>query len=69
MSKSVVINSITGVSPFDVYLCESGGTNCFYILTTSTTPTQFDIPPPYDEMTTYLLKIVDGNGCIITSIG
>lgn len=67
MGLSITINGITGTSPFDVYLCQSGGVNCFYITEITTTPYSFVIPPPYDQSTEYLLKIVDATGCIITS--
>ena len=68
MAIQVTINNITGSSPFDIYICQSDGTGCFYITTTSTIPYVFDIPPPYDISNSYLLKIIDSNNCVITSI-
>jgi hypothetical protein len=66
MGVQVTINSITGQSPYDVYICQSGGTNCFYITTISNTPYIFDIPVPYDTSSSYMLKIIDTNNCIIS---
>ncbi len=68
MALQVTINDITGVTPFDIYICQSDGTGCFYMKTISSTPYVFDIPVPYDTSIEYMLKVVDRNGCIITGI-
>lgn len=68
MAIRVVINSITGASPYDVYICQPDNTGCFYIATINSTPYQFDIPTPYDNLDAYMLKIVDNFNCIITGI-
>lgn len=68
MAVQVTISSITGSSPYDIYICQSGGTGCFYITTTSTVPYVFDIPTPYNTSTSYMLKVIDANNCIITGI-
>ena len=67
MALSVTISSITGSSPFDIYICQSDGTGCFYINEISSTPYTFDIPVPYDTSTSYMVKVIDAEGCIITS--
>ena len=66
MSIQVTINSITGQSPYDVYICQTGGTGCFYMTTIATAPYIFDIPTPYDTSSSYMLKLIDNNGCIIS---
>jgi hypothetical protein len=68
MAIQVTINNITGSSPYDVYICQSDGSGCFYISTINSTPYIFDIPPPYDNSTIYLLKIIDSNNCVINSV-
>lgn len=68
MSLSVNISSIVGTPPFDIYICQTGGTSCFYIDTISETTYSFDIPQPYDKNSAYMLKIVDNNNCVITGI-
>jgi len=68
MAVLVTINSVTGHTPYDVYICQSNGSNCFYMTTTSTIPYQFDIPEPYNNATSYMLKLIDANGCVITGI-
>jgi hypothetical protein len=69
MAVLVTINSVTGQTPYDVYICQINGLDCFYMTTTSTVPYQFDIPEPYNNSTSYMLKIIDANGCVITGIG
>lgn len=68
MAIQVTINGITGSSPYDVYICQSNGTNCFYISTISTVPYIFDIPEPYNTATSYMVKVIDNNNCLITGI-
>jgi hypothetical protein len=68
MAIQVTINGITGQSPFDIYICQSNGSGCFYVTTITSTPYVFDIPEPYDTSTSYQLQVVDGNNCIITGV-
>lgn len=68
MAIQVTINAITGTSPYDIYICQSNGTNCFYISTITTTPYVFDIPEPYNTVTSYMVKVIDNNNCLITGI-
>ena len=68
MAVQVTISSITGQSPYDVYICQSNGSGCFYISTITTTPYVFDIPAPYDTSSSSLLKVVDANNCTISGI-
>jgi hypothetical protein len=67
MAIQVTINGITGQSPYDIYICQSNGTGCFYISTTSVvTPYVFDIPAPYNNSVAYMLKLIYSNNCIIS---
>jgi hypothetical protein len=68
MAVQVTINSIIGLSPYDIYICQSNGSGCFYVTTITTTPYVFDIPSPYDTSSSYMLKVVDDNGCIISGV-
>jgi len=68
MAVQVTINSITGQSPYDIYICQSNGSGCFYVTTITTTPYVFDIPSPYDTSSSYMLKVVDDNNCTIMGV-
>jgi hypothetical protein len=43
MAVQVTINSITGQSPYDVYICQNTGSGCFYMATIESTPYIFII--------------------------
>lgn len=70
MAVQVTINDITGSTPFDIYICQSGGTSCFYMTTipSSSLPYVFDIPEPYNTSLSYMLKVIDNNNCVITGV-
>lgn len=65
MPNIVQINSISGNSPYDIYVCDITLTYCYLVSgsTTIITPYQFIVPPPLDNVTSLILKIVDSLGC------
>jgi len=66
MAVQVTINSLTGTSPYDVYICDGLVSNCVYIATINSTPYVFNVPAPLDSESSLCAKVVDENGCIIT---
>lgn len=68
MTIQVTISSIVGTSPYDLYVCQVDGTDCFYIdrITSEQLPYVFDIPVPYNNSESYLFKVVDDYGSIST---
>jgi hypothetical protein len=66
MTTEITINNITGASPYDVYICDSSQITCVYISTITTTPFVFNVPVLLEGQSSYVLKIVDDNGCPIT---
>ena len=68
MAVQVTIDGITGQSPYDIYVCQSNGTECFYISTITSTPYVFDIPSPNNTSSSYMIKVIDNNDCIITGV-
>jgi len=65
MSCQIQINSISGTSPFDIYMCDIGLAQCVY-LQTETSPTYpITITPPTTLVgaTSFIIKIIDANGC------
>jgi hypothetical protein len=69
MAVQVTINSLTGTSPYDVYVCDSNVLNCVYIATISSTPYVFNVPPPLDAQSEICVKVIDINGCEIIQCG
>lgn len=67
MPNEVVINGLTGQSPFYVYLCDEEVTTCVYI-DSVTGSSSFEIPPIFEGQTSLTLKIITSNGCEITQL-
>ena len=67
MPTQITISSLSGFSPFDVYTCDTGYTNCVYIstITSGQVPYSFDLPFIQEGMSEIGLKVIDTNNCII----
>jgi len=68
MPTTITVNNITGSTPYDVYICLSGGSPCYYItsINSGDLPYDFTVPKPIEMFPYYCMKIVDADGCIIT---
>jgi hypothetical protein len=66
MPTQITINSLSGASPYDIYLCDDPISTCVYITTTSTLPYVFDVPSIMESQTSFNLKMIDNNGCEVT---
>ena len=66
MGIQVNINSVTGQTPYYIFICNPDGKNCVYMDETSSLPFEFEIPSPFNTLSEYQLKLIDGNGKIIT---
>ena len=67
MSCNIQINSISGTSPFNIYMCDVGLYQCIF-LQTETSPTYpIELNPPTTLIgtTSFIIKIIDANGCQI----
>jgi len=69
MPNSVTISNITGTTPYELYLCISGGGPCYYIdyIESSELPFNFTVPSPIQSYNGYCLRVIDNEGCIITN--
>lgn len=63
MSQSIDILTSTGVPPYDVYVCDISNTFCFLVTTGVTLPYQFFAPPPLDNVSQLIVKLIDSLGC------
>ena len=68
MPTTVTINDVTGTTPFYVYLCDNPIVTCIYIDEVNSFPYNFNVPAPADSLSSYTIKIIDGDGCIKTQI-
>jgi hypothetical protein len=68
MPTDITINNISGQTPFDVYVCDTGYTTCIYVSTIASgdLPYVFEIPPVYSSLTEFIVKVVDDNNCVVT---
>lgn len=68
MPTDITINNISGTTPFDVYVCDTGYTSCVYVstITSGELPYTFEIPPVYSSLTDFIVKVVDDNNCVVT---
>lgn len=65
MATLVTINTvISGTSPYDIWVCDDCYGTCQYINTTTTIPYSFTLPAIYETYTSYVIKIIDDNGCV-----
>jgi hypothetical protein len=57
--------SLSGSSPYNIYVCDITNTYCFLVSGSTSIPPliSFVVPPPLDIVNEILLKIVDDNGC------
>ena len=65
MTTNILINNISGASPFNIYLCDPSNITCIYIDTipSSSLPYEFPVPVIMGTQTSFNLKVVDANGC------
>ena len=66
MATSIQITSVTGTSPYNVYVCDIFGTNCNLVGTiVGTVPPvySFSIPAMFNYAQVVIVKVIDSNNC------
>jgi hypothetical protein len=65
MTTNILINNISGASPFNIYLCDPSNITCIYIDTipSSSLPYDFVVPVIMGSQNSFSLKVVDSNSC------
>jgi hypothetical protein len=64
MIVATINTIVSGVSPYNVWVCDECYGTCQYIGTITTTPYSFTLPESYETYSTYVIKITDNNGCV-----
>jgi uncharacterized membrane protein len=68
MASQITITGITGASPYNVFVCDTLGTNCVFVGVFITPPQTIILPSTFDYAPAVLIKIVDNNACIMEQI-
>jgi len=70
MPIDITINDISGQTPFDVYVCNTGQTYCVYsaTITSGDLPYTFEVPITFLDSIGVHLRIVDDNDCQINEL-
>ncbi len=70
MPIDITINNISGQTPFDIYVCNTGQTYCVYsaTITSGDLPYTFEVPIPFLNSEGVNLRIIDDNDCQINEI-
>ena len=63
MGASITITSITGTSPYQVYVCNVLGANCSYVGSATTMPYTVVLPAMYNSAPAVMIKVIDANNC------
>ena len=61
----IQLTSISGTSPYDIYVCDITNTYCYLVSGSTVLPPliSFVVPSPLESVTKLLLKLIDSNGC------
>jgi len=70
MPTDVIINDISGQTPFNVYVCDTGYTTCIYVntITPGDFPYTFEVPTLLTNSGNFTLRVIDDNSCEINEI-
>jgi hypothetical protein len=70
MPTDITISNLTGQNPFNVYICDTGSTVCYFVntITTGDIPYVFEVPIPLGSLTSFNINVVDNNCCQINQI-
>lgn len=63
MGSSITITSITGTSPYQVYVCNVLGASCNYVGSATTMPYTVVLPAMYDSAPAVMIKVIDSLNC------
>jgi len=62
MPINVQIQSVTGNTPVEIYVCNSGGMGCTFVANVAGFPYQFEVDDTY-ALGDFIIKIIDSAGC------
>jgi surface protein len=65
MSLQIEITGVTGTGPYEIQVCDITNTTCVVVTSATNIPPTFtfDVPPPFDGVSSIIVKIIDSIGC------
>lgn len=65
MPKYVEITSVTGSSPYNIYICDVDQVSCTWIstITSGNLPYSFELPSIFSSYSDFAVKVVDSSNC------
>lgn len=65
MPTNITLSSVSGSSPFHIYVCDTGFTTCIYVNTINPIdiPYQIQIPPLFTSLPSIVVNVKDSNNC------
>ena len=68
MPLQVTIDSLSGNSPFNIWVCDNPETTCIYVDTVDSAPVVFNIPEPLIYQNDWIIKSIDDKNCVSSII-
>jgi len=70
MPTNIMLTSVSGSSPFHIYVCDTGFTSCVYVntITPIDVPFQINVPPLFLSLTNVVINVKDSNDCSLNQI-
>jgi hypothetical protein len=70
MPTNIVISGVTGLSPYNVFICDTSAVNCTWIsqFTSSQVPYTFELPFIYLGYSNFAVKVIDSNNCQVIKL-
>jgi hypothetical protein len=70
MPINVVISGVTGLSPYNVYVCDPSLVSCTWInqFTSGQIPYTFELPFIFQSLSDFAVKVIDNNGCSVIKL-
>jgi hypothetical protein len=65
MPTNITLTTVSGSSPFHIYVCDTGFTACIYVdtVTPIDIPYQIQIPPLFTSLPNVVINVKDSNDC------
>jgi hypothetical protein len=65
MPTNITLSSVSGLSPFHIYVCDTGFTTCIYVNTVNPIdiPYQITVPSVFSSLSSVVVNVKDSNNC------